>query len=214
MDFELPGEDHPQRKPMRDWFEAHPHPTGRELAQAGFAVPHWPKPWGLGADAELQLIIDQEMKRAGVHVAAQSGRHQQLRAVAADPRHRGAARALPVAGARRARRSGACCSASRRAAPTSASCARWRDATATTTSSRATRSGPRSPTRRRSACWSRAPIPTAAQAQGPVAVPGRHGHARHPRAADHRHVGARERVQRGLPRRGAHSGRPAARQGG
>ena len=38
------------------------------LAQAGFTVPHWPKPWGLAADAELQLIIDQEMKRAGVHV--------------------------------------------------------------------------------------------------------------------------------------------------
>ena len=31
-------------------------------------MPHWPKPWGLEADAELQLIIDQEMKRAGVHV--------------------------------------------------------------------------------------------------------------------------------------------------
>ncbi len=31
-------------------------------------MPHWPKPWGLAADAELQLIIDQEMKRAGVHV--------------------------------------------------------------------------------------------------------------------------------------------------
>jgi alkylation response protein AidB-like acyl-CoA dehydrogenase len=68
MDFELPGEDHPQRNPVRDWFEAHPHPTGRELAQARFAVPHWPRPWGFGADAELQLIIDQEMKRAGVHV--------------------------------------------------------------------------------------------------------------------------------------------------
>jgi len=68
MDFELPGEDHSQRKPIRAWFEAHPHPTGRDLAQAGFTVPHWPRPWGLAADAELQLIVDQEMKRAGVHV--------------------------------------------------------------------------------------------------------------------------------------------------
>ena len=25
MDFELPGEDHPQRKPIRAWFEAHRH---------------------------------------------------------------------------------------------------------------------------------------------------------------------------------------------
>ena len=29
-------------------------------------MPHWPRPWGLKADAELQLIIDEEMKRAGV----------------------------------------------------------------------------------------------------------------------------------------------------
>ena len=68
MDFELPGEDHPKRQAIRAWFEANPHPSGLALAQAGFAVPHWPKPWGLEADAELQLIIDQEMKRAGVHV--------------------------------------------------------------------------------------------------------------------------------------------------
>ena len=68
MDFELPGENHPKRGAIRAWFEANPHPSGLALAQAGFAVPHWPKPWGLEADAELQLIIDQEMKRAGVHV--------------------------------------------------------------------------------------------------------------------------------------------------
>ena len=35
MDFELPGEDHPARRPVRDWFEAHPRPSGRALAQAG-----------------------------------------------------------------------------------------------------------------------------------------------------------------------------------
>jgi 3-oxochol-4-en-24-oyl-CoA dehydrogenase len=68
MDFELPGEDHPKRQAIRAWFDANPHPSGLALAQAGFVVPHWPKPWGLEADAELQLIIDQEMKRAGVHV--------------------------------------------------------------------------------------------------------------------------------------------------
>jgi alkylation response protein AidB-like acyl-CoA dehydrogenase len=66
VDFELPAEDDPRRKPIRDWFEVHPRPSGRALAEAGFIVPHWPKPWGLAADAELQLIIDQEMKRAGV----------------------------------------------------------------------------------------------------------------------------------------------------
>lgn len=68
MDFELPGEDDPRRQPIRDWFAAHPHPTGRQLAEAGFTVPHWPKPWGREADAELQLIVDQEIKRAGAHL--------------------------------------------------------------------------------------------------------------------------------------------------
>ncbi len=66
MDLELPGEDHPKRPAIRAWFEAHPRPSGRDLAQAGFVVPHWPTPWGLAADAEVQLIVDQEMKRAGV----------------------------------------------------------------------------------------------------------------------------------------------------
>jgi len=66
MDFELPGEEHPQRKAIRSWFDAHPKPSGRDLAEAGYVVPHWPKPWGLAAEAELQLIIDQEMKRVGV----------------------------------------------------------------------------------------------------------------------------------------------------
>ena len=29
-------------------------------------VPHWPRPWGLGADAVHQLIVDDELRRAGV----------------------------------------------------------------------------------------------------------------------------------------------------
>jgi alkylation response protein AidB-like acyl-CoA dehydrogenase len=66
MDFELPREDDPRRLQVRAWFQARPRPTGRELAEAGYATPHWPRPWGLAADAELQLIIDEEMKRAGV----------------------------------------------------------------------------------------------------------------------------------------------------
>lgn len=36
------------------------------MAEAGYATPHWPKPWGLAADAEMQLIIDEEIKRAQV----------------------------------------------------------------------------------------------------------------------------------------------------
>jgi alkylation response protein AidB-like acyl-CoA dehydrogenase len=66
MDFELPREDDPRRIEVRAWFAARPRPTGRQLAEAGYATPHWPKPWGLGADAELQLIIDEEIKRASV----------------------------------------------------------------------------------------------------------------------------------------------------
>ena len=66
MDFELPGEDHPQRKAVRAWFEANPQASGSDLAEAGYVVPHWPRPWGLAAEPELQLIIDEEMKRAGV----------------------------------------------------------------------------------------------------------------------------------------------------
>jgi alkylation response protein AidB-like acyl-CoA dehydrogenase len=66
MDFELPGEDHPERKTVRAWLKANPEPGGRALAEAGYIVPHWPRPWGLGAGPELQLIIDEEMKRAGI----------------------------------------------------------------------------------------------------------------------------------------------------
>jgi alkylation response protein AidB-like acyl-CoA dehydrogenase len=51
---------------VRRWFEEHPQPTPAELVDRGFVVPHWPKPWGLDAEPELQLIIDDEMRRAGV----------------------------------------------------------------------------------------------------------------------------------------------------
>jgi alkylation response protein AidB-like acyl-CoA dehydrogenase len=66
VDFELPSEDDPRRKEIRAWLEAHPKPSGRDLAEAGYVVPHWPKPWGLDADAIHQLIIDDELRRARV----------------------------------------------------------------------------------------------------------------------------------------------------
>jgi 3-oxochol-4-en-24-oyl-CoA dehydrogenase len=66
VDIDLPAEDDPRRVEVRAWFEAHPSPTPQELRDAGYVVPHWPKPWGLDAEPELQLIIDDEMKRAGV----------------------------------------------------------------------------------------------------------------------------------------------------
>lgn len=66
MDFDLPREDDPRRLEVRRWFEQHPKPTGRQVAEAGYAVPHWPRPWGLAADAELQLIINDEIERAQI----------------------------------------------------------------------------------------------------------------------------------------------------
>jgi alkylation response protein AidB-like acyl-CoA dehydrogenase len=44
----------------------HRAPTGRQLAEAGYVAPHWPRPWGLDADPVHQLIIDEELARAGV----------------------------------------------------------------------------------------------------------------------------------------------------
>ena len=66
MDFELPAPDDPRRLAVRDWLVANPRPTGRQLAEAGYVAPHWPRPWGLDADPIHQLIIDDELSRAGV----------------------------------------------------------------------------------------------------------------------------------------------------
>ncbi len=66
MDFELPAEDDPRRLAVREWIAEHPEPTGAELAEAGYVVPHWPAPWGLDADPIHQLILDDELKRAGI----------------------------------------------------------------------------------------------------------------------------------------------------
>jgi alkylation response protein AidB-like acyl-CoA dehydrogenase len=66
VDFLLPGEDDPRRAAVRAWLAEHPKPTGRELAEAGYVVPHWPRPWGIDADPIEQLLIDDELTRAGV----------------------------------------------------------------------------------------------------------------------------------------------------
>lgn len=66
MDFELPPEDDPRRLEVRAWLVEHPDPSGTEVAEAGYAVPHWPAPWGLDADPMHQLVIDQELSAAGV----------------------------------------------------------------------------------------------------------------------------------------------------
>jgi 3-oxochol-4-en-24-oyl-CoA dehydrogenase len=66
MDFNLPAEDDPRRVEVRKWFNENPSPTYAKMAEHGYVVPHWPAPWGLGAEPELQLIIDQEIERAGI----------------------------------------------------------------------------------------------------------------------------------------------------
>ncbi|QYG93843.1 acyl-CoA dehydrogenase [Iamia sp. SCSIO 61187] len=66
MDFDLPGEDDERRQAVRRWLADHPTPSGRELADAGYVAPHWPRPYGLDADPIHQIIIDEELRRAGV----------------------------------------------------------------------------------------------------------------------------------------------------
>ncbi len=66
MDLALPGDDHPARVALRSWLAAHPEPTGRELADAGYVAPHWPRPWGLAASPIEQLVIDDELRRQGI----------------------------------------------------------------------------------------------------------------------------------------------------
>jgi len=66
VDLALPDEDHPARRSFREWLADHGRPSGRELAEAGYVAPHWPAPWGLAADPIVQLVIDDELRRAGI----------------------------------------------------------------------------------------------------------------------------------------------------
>ena len=66
MDIDLPAEDDPRRLEVRRWLAEHPEPTAAQLVDAGYVTAHWPQPWGLDAEPELQLILDDELKRAGV----------------------------------------------------------------------------------------------------------------------------------------------------
>lgn len=68
MDFNFPAENDPRRIEVRAWFEAHPDPTADQMYEAGYMCPRWPRPYGLAADPELQLIIADELKRAGVTI--------------------------------------------------------------------------------------------------------------------------------------------------
>lgn len=66
MGFDLPPEGDPRRLAVRDWLNANPSPAGRQVAGAGYVVPHWAAPWGLDADPMHQLLIDEELDEAGI----------------------------------------------------------------------------------------------------------------------------------------------------
>jgi alkylation response protein AidB-like acyl-CoA dehydrogenase len=62
----LPGDDDAFRREIRAWLTEHPRPTGEQLARRGLVAPHWPRPWGLLASPIEQLLVDDELRRAGV----------------------------------------------------------------------------------------------------------------------------------------------------
>ena len=62
----LPGDDDEFRREIRAWLSEHPRPTGEQLARRGLVAPHWPRPWGLDASPIEQLVVDDELRRAGV----------------------------------------------------------------------------------------------------------------------------------------------------
>lgn len=68
MDFEWPPPDDRRRLAVRAWLRDHPQPSGRELAEAGYTAPHWPRPWGLEADPVHRLLIGEELEAAGVEL--------------------------------------------------------------------------------------------------------------------------------------------------
>jgi alkylation response protein AidB-like acyl-CoA dehydrogenase len=56
----------PRRLELQRWLAAHTDTSGRDLAEAKLVAPAWPEPWGLNASVEYQLVIDEELRRAGV----------------------------------------------------------------------------------------------------------------------------------------------------
>ena len=66
MDFDFPPDDDQRRLAVREWLADHPEPTARQLHDAGYVVPHWPAPYGIGAEPMHQILIDDELRRAGV----------------------------------------------------------------------------------------------------------------------------------------------------
>ena len=74
VNVELPDSDASLRAAVRDELAEIAALTGRErterLAAGGWVVPHLPRPWGRAASPVEQLVIDQEMRAAGVRPPA------------------------------------------------------------------------------------------------------------------------------------------------
>ncbi|HET6356307.1 acyl-CoA dehydrogenase [Streptomyces sp.] len=71
--LELPAQAASHRGPARAAAESvrglDPAAVRRELAPTGYAAPHLPKPYGLGAGAVQQLVVQEELRAAGVRVS-------------------------------------------------------------------------------------------------------------------------------------------------
>ena len=72
MDFEWPPEAVAAREAAAAFLAenapggAFPADWGRRFAASGYAAPHWPRPWGLGATAVEQLAIDEVLRESQV----------------------------------------------------------------------------------------------------------------------------------------------------
>ena len=70
VSLDLDGRDEAVRPEVRATVERIAAlPEGERRAafvETGYLTPHWPAPYGLGADAVTQVVIDQELARAGV----------------------------------------------------------------------------------------------------------------------------------------------------
>jgi alkylation response protein AidB-like acyl-CoA dehydrogenase len=62
----VPAATDSRRDAVRSWIAEHPQPTGREILDAGYMVPHWPRPWGIDADPIETYIINEELERAAI----------------------------------------------------------------------------------------------------------------------------------------------------
>ena len=68
--LELPPEAETIRQDVRRFAERvedlDPEARLAAMLEEGYAVPHWPRPWGRGAGAVEQLVIEQEFAAAGI----------------------------------------------------------------------------------------------------------------------------------------------------